>query len=937
MPTPPTGTVTFLFTDIEGSTRRWEAYPQQMRHALQRHDSILRSAIEEQGGYIFKTIGDAFCAAFAAPTDAIHATLIAQHALYSEQWPQELGQIKVRMALHTGEVYSQEGDYFGPPVNRVARLLSAGYGGQTLISEVTYGLSRDALPAGVAVKDLGEHRLKDLARPEHIFEIVSPGLPSEFPPLKTLGNHSNNLPVQPNPLIGREKEMAHIVGLLGRRDVRLVTLTGPGGSGKTRLSLHVGADLLDGFPDGVWLVELAALREPALVVPTIAAVLGLKEAGGTPILDTLKEHLRDKKLLLVLDNFEQVVGAALHVGQLLSNSPDLKVLVTSRAPLRINGEKEYPVAPLALPPDSRQGHLPPLERLTQYEAVRLFIDRATDIKPDFQVTNDNAPAVAQICVRLDGLPLAIELAAARIRLLSPQAMLSRLQNRLKLLTGGGRDRTARQQTLRGAIDWSYDLLVEGEKQLFRRMAAFNGGRTLEALVAVCNFDGHLHIDVLEGVEALLSNNLLQQREGSDGEPRFWMLETLHEYAREKLEESGEASELHREHALYFTRLAEEAEQHLKGKQQADWLNRLEDEHDNIRAALRWAKETGESGNAENIELGLRIGGAIWLFWQVRGYLNEGRSQLSELLERAANEASQTGPQALHTPAPPTMPQENSARAERLAAYRAKALNAAGNLAWGQGDLTTARSLHEASLCIRQEIGDKRGIANSLNNLGIVTYWQGDFTTSRSLQEASLSIKREIGDMRGIGSSLVNLATVAKAQGDYAAARSRGEESLMIHREFGNSRTVAISLELLGSLALDQGDYVSAHALYKESLALRQEIGDKRGIGISLAGLAALAVARTQDQDEEGTGSTGRTASTAHVEAQRGTRLLGAVESLLEAIGAVLESHDRLVHEQSMASASALLGHAEFERLLQEGRAMSMEQAIEYALGEGRNA
>ena len=835
----PSGTVTFLFTDIEGSTKRWETHPQAMQAAFSLQEAILRHAIKANGGYAYKMIGDAFQAAFPTAPQALQAAIDAQLALYSERWPEEMGEVRVRMALHSGTTEERGDDYVGPTLNRVARLLSAAHGGQTLLSEVTFGLLRDDLPPSVQLLDMGEHRLKDLMRPEHIFQMVVSDLPSQFPPLKTLDYRPNNLPLQPTPLIGREKELAEVEKLLaredGREEVRLVTLTGPGGTGKTRLGLQAASDLLDDFPDGVWFVELATIAEPKLVPPTIAVVLGVRETGSTPILDTLKYYLRDKCLLLVLDNFEQVVGAAEQVSQLLQASALSKVLVTSRAPLRLRGEREYAVPPLQLP-ETRPGHLPPLEQLTQYEAVRLFIERATAVKADFQVTNDNAPAVAEICARLDGLPLAIELAAARVRLFPPQAMLRRLPERLELLTGGARDMPARQQTLRNTIEWSYDLLSEGHRQLFRRMAVFQGGRTLEALEAVCNsealqVEGQLDVDLVEGVDTLLANSLLQQREGGDvkgeGEPRFWMLETIHEYAAEKLRKSGEAEALERQHALYFMSFAEVAAPYLTGAKQREWLDRLEDDHDNMRAALRWATEKrGASGeeDEEAAEVDMRLAGALCRFWYVRGYQSEGREQLAAALS-GVHDRGQAG---------------EPGRDKAARAARALALNGAGMLAWAQGDYTGAQSSYEESLAIRRELGDRLAVSGSLNNLGILAEDQGDYARARTLYEESLAIRRELGNRGTIAASLNNLGTVALEQGDYASARTLLEEALAIWRELGNTHGTAMAINNLGDVALGQGKYVSARTLYEESLAIRRELGDKEGIETSLSSMGSLA-------------------------------------------------------------------------------------------------
>ena len=483
------------------------------------------------------------------------------------------------MALHTGSAEERGGDYFGPPLNRIARLLSAGHGGQILLSSATKELVRDALPEGSSLRDLGERRLKDLFRPERVFQLISPELPGSYPPLNTLEARINNLPAQPTPLIGRERELGEVGDLLRTEGVRVLTLTGAGGIGKTRLGLQLGAELLDEFEDGVFFVALAPITDPALVPSAIAEALGVVEAADQPLEEALKDYLRTKELLVLLDNFEQVLGGAPLVGKLLSACPRLKVLATSRSVLRVYGEQEYPVPPLELP---SPGRLPAIDKLSQYEALRLFIERAKAARPQFSVTDENAPAVAEICARLDGLPLAIELAAARIKLLTPAAMLERLGSRLKLLGGGARDLPERQRTLRGTIEWSFALLEEGEQVLFGRLAVFSGGRTLEAIEAVCEAEGDLPMDALEGVSSLLDKSLLRQEEGPGGEPRFVMLETIHEYAREKLQASGEAEEVRRLHAEYFLAVAEEAEQGLWESEQGGWLDRLEAEHDNMR-------------------------------------------------------------------------------------------------------------------------------------------------------------------------------------------------------------------------------------------------------------------------------------------------------------------------------------------------------------------
>jgi predicted ATPase/class 3 adenylate cyclase/Tfp pilus assembly protein PilF len=811
MPEPPSGTVTFLFTDIEGSTRRWEQYPDAMRAALARHDTILRSSIEVNSGYVFKTVGDAFYASFGTALHALSAAITSQIALQGESWSEEIGSLNVRIAIHTGIADFQDGDYFGQPLNRVSRILSTGHGGQTLLSEVTYGLVRDTLPDGVSAIDMGEHRLKDLTRPERIYQLVVPDLPPDFPALRSLDSRPNNLPLQTTALIGREKELDHLSNLLARNDVRLVTLTGPGGTGKTRLALQAAAGQIEAFDDGVFFVPLAPVTDPDLVLSVIAHTLGVRETGRQALLESVKFYLRDKRLLLILDNFEQVTPASAVITELLTTAPGLKVLVTSRNLLHLSGEFDFPVPTLTLPNIKR---LPTLEQLTQYEAVRLFIDRAVALKPDFEVNNQNAPAVAEICYRLDGLPLAIELAAARIRLLPPQAMLSRLANRLKLLTGGAVDRPSRQQTLRGAIEWSHDLLTASERILFRRLSVFVGGSTLEAIEAVCG-GADAELDALDGTQSLIDKSLLKQEETQVGEPRFTMLETIREYAQERLAQSGEQDAVQREHALYYVTLAEEAEPELRGPHQVEWLERLEMEHDNFRASLRWAGEGGSE--RDETEIALRLAAALGRFWFAHGHLSEGRRELEAALASAKSKVQGSKFQDDPNFEPETL---------NLELTRARALYMAGRLAMIQGDVTSARPLYEESRDLFTKAGDRQGLANAVNDLGNVSGLQGDYVTKRALHEQSLAIFRKIGDRSGIAGSLLQLGNLLLVEGDHAAARAHVEESMAMLRQLGDVRGIAMSLFFLGNTDLDLGDYAAARNRYDEGLKLFREIGDK---------------------------------------------------------------------------------------------------------------
>jgi predicted ATPase/class 3 adenylate cyclase len=619
----PTGTVTLLFTDIEGSTRLLHHLGERYADVLAECRRLLRAAFQQHHGYEVDTQGDAFFITFARASDAVTAAVVAQRALSNHPWP-DGGTVRVRMGVHTGEPLRSPEGYVGLDVHHAARIMSAGHGGQVLLSRTTRDLVEQTLPDGVSLRNLGAYRLKDLQQPSQLFQLVIPDLPADFPPLKTLDNSPNNLPLQPTPFLGREKEVHALQQLLLRESSHLVTLTGPGGIGKTRLGLQVAAELTEHFPDGTWFVSLAPISDPDLVIPTISQVLGLSEARDKSPLEQVKHALQEKKVLLLLDNFEQVVSSATSVADVLAACPRLKVLVTSREGLHVRAEREYHVPALLLPDMT---HLPDLLALSQYEAVALFIERAQAMNPEFQVTNTNAPAVAEICVRLDGLPLAIELAAARIRLFSPQALLTRLGQRLPLLVSSARDVPARQQTLRQTIQWSYALLTQAEQRLFYRLAVFVGGCSLQAVEAVAEDVAEETSSVLDTMTSLLDKNLLRQTEQEDGEPWFMMLATIREFGLEVLATSGELEAVRHTHAEYSLQLAEAAAPALRGPQQEVWFHRLERELDNLRAALNWLLERGEA--RERIEMALRLGASLQDFWQVRSHTHEGWTSWSE--------------------------------------------------------------------------------------------------------------------------------------------------------------------------------------------------------------------------------------------------------------------------------------------------------------------
>jgi predicted ATPase/class 3 adenylate cyclase len=776
----PAGIVTMLFTDIEGSSDSVRALgPDRWESVLESHAAIIRDALDRYAGFMVRSEGDSFFAVFTSPSEAVAAVAEMQRRLHETAWPHEAS-VRVRMGLHTGEARPASAasgvDYVGFEVSRAARIAAAAHGGQVLVSDTTESLVRDLLAPGLTLRELGEHRFKDLVRPQRIYQLVIDGLPDSFPTLRSLDSTPNNLPTQTTTFIGRQRELASAVERL--QATRLLTLTGPGGSGKTRLALHLAADLLERFPDGVWLVELAPVTDPAGIAPTLAAAAHISERPGRSALDTVTDWLRSRRVLVVLDNCEHLVAACAEVADsILRSCPDVTIIATSREGLNVAGEALMPVPSLRLPLGEK---LPPLDELREYEAISLFVTRCSAFQPEFALTEENAADVVRICRRLDGVPLALELAAARVRVLSVAQVAKRLDDRFRLLTGGGRNAVARQQTLRGLIDWSYDLLTETERLLLRRLSIFVGGSTLEAAEAVCGGDGIERDAVLELLAHLVDKSLVAMQD-IGGAARYSMLETIREYAREKLVDSGEADTLRRRHFEHFFRSSTD---------HGLWFSpsgpeRIGIEYDNLRAALEWI-EADPHGSAE----GLLLAGSMYGPAVGRGRMAELRQTLTAALARSDPAARTLG--------------------------RARALSVAAFLTAMNGDLDMATGYAEEAIEMYRDLGEKRELAWAL--IGVAR-WGPDVEMSAGATSESRALFEEVGDLKGLAALLFFTGDAALEQGEYDTARSRLTESLALLRQIGEFPLPLVSL---GRLACVDGDYARARALIEESLALRKQ-------------------------------------------------------------------------------------------------------------------
>ncbi len=881
----PAGTLTLILTDIEGSTRLLnrlgaEGYAQ----AQADHRTLLRKAFADHGGVEVDTQGDAFFYVFPTVIGGLRGAVAAQRALAHFEWPPG-ATVKVRMGMHTGEPQRTEEGYVGMTVNTTARISSAGHGGQVLMSEHTADLLEKELAGDeITLRDLGEFRLKDLDEPQRIHQIVIPELPSDFPAPRSVETRPNNLPVPLTPFVGRARLVVQVRDLVLEPSVRAVTLLGPGGTGKSRLALRVASELLPKMGDGAWFVGLAAVHDPELVTSQIAASLGLKEEGGKPLIDTICEYLLERELLLVIDNFEQVQAAARTVADIMRRCPRVKMLVTSRQPLRISGERGVRVPPLALP---EPGQLPPLPKIAEFEAVRLFVDRAQSAQFDFELTEGNAATVVEICRRVDALPLAIELATARLYEMDVAQLLAALDKRMAVLTEGAVDLLDHQRTLKDLVAWSYDLLEPDEQRLWRRLAVFSGGCFLDAAEAVCDTDDEYELE--QDAPALAMKSLLsvefvggtsadQVTGGMKSEQRISMLETLREYAVEKLAESGDATLLQGRHAEWFTGVAEAAETELRGPRVDAIARRLDADLANFRIALKRSLD-----QAAHVDLALRTGAALWFYFYQRGFLSEARNWLESALD---------------------------AKASVDPAIKARALLALANLERHLQAAAKARSHAEEALTVYRELGDKGGIATALGQLGMVAQYVDDFDAAAAYLEEAVPLLRELDNLERLTVTLVALGGLRQLQGDLVAAEAHLADSLHIARDLNDPHHIATALVNLGEVEQLKGETQAAAQHLRESLVVYHDLGLKNCIAYCLEMLAAI------DNTE------GRPGEAA--------QLFGAADRLREEIGVPVESFNRARYDQDLGAVRQALG-TDFESHWNSGRVLDTARAVGIAM------
>ncbi len=875
---PPSGNVTFLFTDIEGSTQLWDRFPEAMAEALAQHDTLVRAALGRHQGFVFKTIGDAFCAAFNSAGLAARAAVAIVRDLATASWG-ATGPLRVRVALHSGEAEQRDQDYFGPTLNRSARLLAAAHGGQILLSLVTAEMVREHLELDCELSDLGEHFLKDLSRPEHVFQLWASGLARDFPPLRSLAVLPNNLPTQMTSLVGRTRELAEVKRLLGKG--RLLTLTGPGGTGKTRLSLEAAADVLEQFPHGVWLVELATLSDPALLAATVANVLDIREEHDRSLADTLIGALRTRKILLVLDNCEHLVDACARlVAAILPRSPGVTILASSREALNVPGEAIFAVPPLAVAEFGPTRTELPVDRLAKLEAVQLFVERATAVRSGFALTPDNASLIARICWRLDGIPLAIELAAARIKVLPLEQILSRLDDRFRLLSTGSRTALPRQQTLSALIDWSYDLLSEPERILLRRLTVFVAGRTLPMVEEVCSGDGLERQQIFDLLSALVDKSLLVTEEGWDGETRYTMLESLWDYGDEKLLFHREALVYRKKHLDHFMRWVEAAEPGLYGADQQSWLERIGYEHYNITTALRFSAESSET-----VESGLRLAGSVARYWEVRSYLAEGLEHFRKLLDHAG---------------------------DYPAAVIAKAEFGAGRLSWSQDRAQEALVHYRKAQAIyhRLGMGEIEGMLHA-----VIGYAELDNANPGSAQDhfgraAALGEQHRSRRVRAMADN--GRGALAADEGRFGEARRIKEGCLVAFRALEDDWAIALVLGSLGRVCVANGDFEDGRAYLKEALTLGQRLGNKWAVPYAFEALATICVRQGN--------------------VRSAVRLYGAASAQREALALKFSPKERTAYDASLHAIRSAVSDGSFDAEWEKGRNLSLAETFALAHG-----
>ncbi len=875
MPALPTGTVTFLFSDIEGSTRIVQELGSRYPEILATHGELIQGAVVSAGGTKVSTSGDGVFAVFPEAGHAIEAAADTQRRISAEPWP-ENGTVRVRIGLHTGEGLLGGDNYVGLDVHRAARITAAGHGGQVLVSGSTRALVGEIPLPDLELRDLGEHRLKDLNRPEHLFQLVVGGLRTDFPPLRTDGGVPTELPLLLTSFVGRP-EVDQVAGAL--EGTRLLTLTGPGGTGKTRLSVQTAFAVKDRFPDGVVFVDLASLSEPELLPSALATALSLEQLPGSPA-EKVAAHLRARRMLLVLDNFEQLLDGAGYVTSLLQSAPNSSILVTSRAALRVSGEQEFPVPHLALPEPNRH-YLP--EEAAELASVALFVDRATASRPDFLITPDNVDAIVEIVNRLDGLPLAIELAASRVKLLTPEAIAQRLRDGsgFSLLEAGRRDLPARQQTLRAAIGWSYQLLEEPERLVYQRLSVFMGGAGLEQIEEVCG--GPEGRDVLSALGVLVEHSLVRQ-EGVGGEPRFRMLETIRQFAAEQLSSGGEESEVRRRHALAFLELAEKAAPHLIAWDQKRWLDRLELDHDNLRSALTWAVDQGEAN------LAMKLAFAMWRFWQVRGHLIEAEDRFRRVLAVPG--------------------------ADPL--IRAKALEGAGGIHWWRGQTEECERAYRESLELMEAHGDLAAIANARYNLALTLSFDAGYDVAMEMLHRAHAEAIEAGDERLVAWTTWGLGDVSVFSDNPNDTKRYSQEALELFRKLDDPFGIGWSSFMAAFGAIGSGLTEEARSLLQEGIKLFAGFSDISALTLHLNSLGISEV------------QAGRT--------QRGARLLAAARRLRDVSGTgMLDLNDIMLAEYTsmpgLDEARALLTDEAHAEAVADGLAMSQEEAISYALSD----